>query len=319
MGSTAIKLGVVMDPIAAINYKKDSTLAMLLEAQARGYTLYYLEQTDLYLDGSQARGHARSLNVQADPQQWFELGEAQDMALGELDVILMRKDPPFDMDYIYTTYILEYAEQQGVLVVNRPASLRNANEKLFTLQFPQCTPPTLVSSHTHLLKEFIARHEDVILKPLGGMGGASVFRVRGDDPNRNVIIETLTQHNRQLIMAQRFIPEITRGDKRILLVDGVAVPYALARIPASGETRANLAAGGRGEGVALSEREQWICQQVGPRLREMGLIFVGLDVIGDYLTEINVTSPTCIRELDTVYKLNISALLMDRIEARLTV
>ena len=318
MGSTAIKLGVVMDPIAAINYKKDSTLAMLLEAQARGYTLYYFEQTDLYLDGPQARGHARSLNVQADPQQWFELGEAQDMALGELDVILMRKDPPFDMDYIYTTYILEYAEQQGVLVVNRPASLRNANEKLFTLQFPQCTPPTLVGSQTHLLKEFIARHEDVILKPLGGMGGASVFRVRGDDPNRNVIIETLTQHNRQLIMAQRFIPEITRGDKRILLIDGVAVPYALARIPASGETRANLAAGGRGEGVTLSEREQWICQQVGPRLREMGLIFVGLDVIGDYLTEINVTSPTCIRELDTIYKLNISALLMDRIEARLT-
>lgn len=318
MGSTAIKLGVVMDPIAAINYKKDSTLAMLLEAQARGYTLYYFEQTDLYLDGSQARGAARALRVQADPLQWFELGEAQDMALGEFDVILMRKDPPFDMDYIYTTYILEYAEQQGVLVVNRPASLRNANEKLFTLQFPQCTPPTLVSSQTHLLKEFITRHEDVILKPLGGMGGASVFRVRGDDPNRNVIIETLTQHNRQLIMAQRFIPEITHGDKRILLIDGVAVPYALARIPASGETRANLAAGGRGEGVTLSEREQWICQQVGPRLREMGLIFVGLDVIGDYLTEINVTSPTCIRELDTIYKLNISALLMDRIEARLT-
>jgi len=318
MAQSSIKLGVVMDSIASINYKKDSTLAMLLEAQARGYQLHYFEQTDLYLRGAQARGNSRALRVQADPRQWFELGEAQDMALGELDVILMRKDPPFDMNYIYTTYILEFAEQQGALVVNRAAALRDANEKLFALQFPQCTPPTLVSAQARELNAFIAEHGDVILKPLGGMGGASIFRVRRDDPNRNVIIETLTRHNRQLIMAQRFIPEISAGDKRILLIDGIAVPYALARIPAADETRGNLAAGGRGEGLALSERDHWICAQVGPRLRDMGLLFVGVDVIGDYLTEINVTSPTCIRELDAIYNLNISALLMDRIEARLT-
>lgn len=318
MAKSSIKLGVVMDPIGSVNYKKDSTLAMLFEAQARGYRIYYFEQTDIYLDGPQARGNARELRVEANPQQWYELSAAHDLALGELDVILMRKDPPFDMDYIYSTYILESAEQQGALVVNRPRALREANEKLFTLQFPQCTPPLLVSSQTQLIRQFISEHRDVILKPLGGMGGASIFRVRSDDPNRNVIIETLTRHNRQLIMAQRFIPEISAGDKRILLIDGVAVPYALARIPAADETRGNLAAGGRGEGVELSERDQWICREVGPRLREMGLMFVGLDVIGDYLTEINVTSPTCIRELDAIYNLNISALLMDRIEERLS-
>ncbi|MGD8785773.1 MAG: glutathione synthase, partial [Thioalkalispiraceae bacterium] len=234
--------------------------------------------------------------------------------LAELDVILMRKDPPFNMDYIYSTYLLEAAEQQGTLIVNKPASLRDCNEKLYTLQFPDCIPPTTVSSSANQLKKFIEQQQDTILKPLDGMGGESIFRVKHDDANLNVIIETLTYKGRRMIMAQRFIPEIVQGDKRILLINGEPVPYALARIPGKGETRGNLAVGGRGEGIELSERDRWICQQVGPRLREIGLLFVGLDVIGDYLTEINVTSPTCIRELDTIFELNISATLMDCIE-----
>ena len=306
-----------MDPIGSINYKKDSSLAMLFEAQRRDYQLYYFEQNDLYLDGEAARASARKLTVKQDSNYWFELGDAQDMALADLDVILMRKDPPFNMDYIYTTYILELAEKSGVLVVNRAASLRNANEKIFALQFPQCIPPTLVTCQASKIKNFVNEHETVILKPLDGMGGSSIFRTQKDDQNINVIIETLTQHGKRLIMAQRFIPEITYGDKRILMIDGVPVPYALARIPQKGDIRANLATGGRGEGVPLSEHDQWICEQVGPRLREEGLLFVGLDVIGDYLTEVNVTSPTCIRELDTQFNLNISAILMDRIEERI--
>jgi glutathione synthase len=309
-----IKLGVVMDPIGSINIKKDSSFAMLLEAQRRSYALFYLEQTDMYFDGPQARAKVRPLKVEDNPAKWFELGEAEDIAMAELDVILMRKDPPFNMDYIYSTYLLEAAEKEGVLVVNRPSSLRDCNEKLFTLQFPECISPTRVSSSAQHLKAFIQDQKDTILKPLDGMGGESIFRVKHEDANLNVIIETLTKKGTRLIMAQRFIPEITNGDKRILLVNGEPVPYALARIPSQGETRGNLAAGGRGEGVELSERDHWICKQVGARLREMGLIFVGLDVIGDYLTEINVTSPTCIRELDTIYGLNISANLMDCIE-----
>jgi len=303
-----------MDPIGSINYKKDSTLAMLLEAQQRGYQLFYFEQCDLFMDGPHARGHARRITVKADPKHWYELGESSDMALADLDVILMRKDPPFDIDYIFTTYILEVAQQAGVMIVNNPRALRDANEKLFALQFPQCTPPTLVSARITKIKSFISEHHDVIVKPLEGMGGHSIFRISERDPNTNVILETMTRGQKRLVMAQRFIPEITAGDKRILLIDGVAVPYALARIPGEGETRGNLAVGGRGEGILLSERDQWICDQVAPRLRQMGLMFVGLDVIGDYLTEINVTSPTCIRELDALYNLNISALLMDRIE-----
>ena len=307
-----MKLGVVMDPIGSINFKKDSTLAMLLEAQQRGYQLFYFEQADLFLQGSQAMGTARRLTVKHDADNWYALEKPQHMALQQLDVILMRKDPPFDMDYIYSTYILEQAQQSGVMVVNDPRSLRDANEKLFALQFEQCISPTVVSSRYAQLKSFIQQQQDVILKPLEGMGG----RVRADDPNLNVILETMTRQQQRLIMAQRYIPEVTKGDKRILLIDGVAVPYALARIPASGETRANLATGGRGEGVALSERDQWICDQVGPKLKAMGLMFVGLDVIGDFLTEINVTSPTCIRELDSLYNMNISALLLDRIEEK---
>jgi glutathione synthase len=317
MSRPPIKLGVIMDPIGAIHIKKDSTLAMLLEAQRRSYELYYFELPDLYLDGPQACGVGRRLQVQDDSQGWFSLAEPQDMPLAQLDVLLMRKDPPFDMDYIFATYILEMAEQAGALVVNRPASLRDWNEKLAALQFPECISPTLVSCRYDKLKAFIQQHQDTILKPLDGMGGSSVFRVKDGDPNLNVILETITRHQSRQIMAQRFIPEILAGDKRILLIDGVPIPYALARIPSTGETRGNLAAGGRGEGVPLSERDRWICQQVGAQLRERGLLFVGLDVIGDYLTEINITSPTCIRELDNIYNLNISATLLDAIEQRL--
>ncbi len=312
-----VRLGVVMDPIGSIKIAKDSTFAMLLAAQARGWELYYLEQPDLYLAGNRAHGRLRPLQVQDDPAGWYSLGEPQAQPLAALDVILMRKDPPFDMDYVYSTYLLELAEAEGVLVVNRPQSLRDANEKLFTAWFPRCTPPTVVSAQADILRGFLAEQGDVILKPLDSMGGASIFRVREGDPNLGVILETLTRHGTRLTMAQRFIPEIREGDKRILLVDGEPVPYALARIPAPGETRGNLAAGGRGEGVPLSDRDRWICEQVAPTLREKGLLFVGLDVIGDWLTEINVTSPTCIRELDALYDLDIAGRLMDAIAARL--
>lgn len=314
----SIKLGVIMDPIGSINYKKDSTLAMLLAAQKRGWTLSYMEQADLYLSGGEARGLMRSLQVQADAAQWYTLGNTKPTPLGDVDVILMRKDPPFDMDYIYTTYLLEMAEHADVLVVNKPQSLRDANEKLYTAWFPQCAPPTLVTCRAELIRAFLAEHGDIILKPLDSMGGTSIFRLQQDDLNTGVIIETLTRHGQRQIMAQRFIPEIRDGDKRILLIDGEPVPYALARLPAKGETRANLAVGGRGVGVALSKRDYWICEQVAPVLREKGLLFVGLDVIGDYLTEINVTSPTCIRELDEQYNLDIGSQLMDCIEAKLT-
>ncbi len=312
-----IKLGVIMDSIGSINFKKDSTLAMLLAAQKRGWTLLYMEQTDLYAANDEANGLIRPLQVRNDANDWFTLGEAAPISLAELDVILMRKDPPFDMDYIFTTYLLELAETAGVLVVNKPQSLRDANEKLYTAWFPQCTPPTLVTSQAELIRAFLAEHGDIILKPLDTMGGASIFRVRHSDLNMGVIIETLTRHGQRQIMAQRFIPEIRDGDKRILLIDGEPVPYALARIPAKGETRANLAVGGRGVGMALTERDYWICEQVAPTLKAKGLLFVGLDVIGDYLTEINVTSPTCIRELDEEYDLDIGSQLMASIEDKL--
>jgi len=313
----SIRLGVIMDPIESINFKKDSTLAMLLAAQKKGWTLFYMEQADLYLAQGEARSLMRPLQVRADASDWYTTGEATPTPLAHLDVILMRKDPPFDMDYIYTTYLLEMAENAGVYVVNKPQSLRDANEKLYTAWFPQCTPPTLVTSRAELIRAFLAEHGDIILKPLDTMGGASIFRVQQNDLNTGVIIETLTRLGQRQIMAQRFIPEIRDGDKRILLIDGEPVPYALARIPAKGETRANLAVGGRGVGVDLSERDYWICAQVAPRLKEKGLLFVGLDVIGDYLTEINVTSPTCIRELDDQYNLDIGNQLMASIESKL--
>lgn len=311
-----IKLGVVMDPISTINVKKDSTFAMLLEAQARGWEVWYMEQPDLsLLDGTPVARMQRLDHIVDDPTVWFTLGEEVEAPLDGLDAILMRKDPPFDMEYIYSTYILERTEK--TLVVNRPQALRDANEKAFTAAFSQCTPPTLISCRASKIKAFHDEHEEIILKPLDGMGGAGVFRVGPSDPNINVVIETLTEHGSQLAMAQRYVPEIQQGDKRILLVDGEAVPYCLARVPPEGETRGNLAVGATGEGRELSDRDRWICAEVGPRIKEMGLIFVGLDVIGDYLTEINVTSPTCIRELDAIYSLNIAGQLLDAVEARL--
>jgi glutathione synthase len=312
-----VKLGVVMDPIADINVKKDTTLAMLLAAQRRGWELYYMEQSDLSLDQGLARATVRRLSVEDNPESWFEVGSPQDIALSDLDVVLMRKDPPFDMDFIYSTYILEAAQREGTLVVNDPRSLRDCNEKLFATQFPQCCPPLIVAASAARLKAFHAEHGDVIFKPLDGMGGASIFRVKAGDPNLSVIIETLTDHGRQQIMAQKFLPEIVDGDKRILMVEGVPAEFGLARIPMSGETRGNLAAGGSGVAMPLTDRERWICSQVAPVLREKGLLFVGLDVIGDYLTEINVTSPTCVRELDRAHQLDIAGDLMEAIASKL--
>ena len=307
----SLKIGVVMDPIEGINFKKDSTLAMLLEAQSRGWELYYMEQANLYIAHDIARARMKSLKVFNNADNWYQLDAAVDLALDSLDAILMRKDPPFNMDYIYSTYILEKAEESGTIIINKAQSLRDANEKLYTNNFAQCMPPTLVSSQAEHIKAFYQEHNDIILKPLDGMGGASVFRIKPGDSNLSVIIETLTEHGTKLTMAQRFIPEITQGDKRILLINGEPIPYALARIPTKGETRANLAAGGEGIGIELSDRDRWICEQVAPLLKAKGLIFVGIDVIGDYLTEVNVTSPTCIRELDKQFNINISALLMD--------
>jgi glutathione synthase len=303
-----------MDPISAINIKKDSSFAMLLAAQARGWTLYYMEQADLFLSEGKVSADMRPLSVKEDPENWYSLGDTQTQQLAALDVILMRKDPPFDMEYIYSTYLLEQAQKVGVLIINNPQSLRDANEKLFTAWFPQCCPPTLVTRKATLIRSFYEQHADIILKPLDGMGGASIFRIKPSDPNVSVIIETLTAHGQQSVMAQKYIPEIEHGDKRILMINGYPVDYALARIPAKGETRGNLAAGGRAEGRSLTDRDRWICEQVGPILREKGLYFVGLDVIGEFLTEINVTSPTCIRELDKQFNLNIADDLMACIE-----
>jgi glutathione synthase len=312
-----IKLALLMDPIGTIKPHKDSSLAMALAAQARGWSLFYLEMGDLFLRDGRAFAQLRSLVVRDDAIDWFSLGDVQETPVSELDVVLMRKDPPIDTEYLYATQILALAEAEGTLVVNRTQALREANEKLASTWFPQCAPPTLVTRGQTRLRAFLAEHGDIIIKPLDAMGGASIFRVRADDPNVGVIFETLTEHGSRYAMAQRYIPEISAGDKRILLVDGEPVPYALARVPAKGETRGNLAVGGTGIGVELSERDHWICGQVAPRLKAMGLMFVGLDVIGDYLTEINVTSPTCIRELDALYGLDIAGQLMDAIEAKL--
>lgn len=314
----AIKLGVLMDPIQSIHVKKDTTLALLLAAQKQGLEIFYFEQNDLFLQDGKVLARLKKLKVFDDEKHWYEFSSERITALTELDVILMRKDPPFNIEYVFTTHLLEIAESQGVLVVNKPQSLRDANEKLYTAYFPQCCPPTLVARDKAQFKQFIAQHNDVVLKPLFAMGGASVFRVKKDDPNLNVIIETLTEHETKFIMAQCYIPEIKEGDKRILLIDGKPFPYALARIAAEGETRANLAAGGTGKGVALSKRDLWICEQVGETLRNKGLLFVGLDVIGDYLTEINVTSPTCIRELEAIYKISIAEQVIEAITVALS-
>ncbi len=313
----SVKLGVVMDPIENVNYKKDSTMAMLWAAADRGWEINYMTQQDIFLDQGEALANMAPLKVFRDPQHFYEKGEAAIQPLHELDVILMRKDPPFDNEYVYTTYLLEVAERQGTLIVNRCASLRDCNEKVFATQFPQCCPPVLVSADNQRLRDFYAEHGDVIFKPLDGMGGSAIFRVRPEDPNLNVILETLTDFGQTTIMAQRFIPEISEGDKRILVVNGEPVPYCLARVPLAGENRGNLAAGGSGVARELSDRDRWIVEQVAPSLKERDLIFVGLDVIGDYLTEINVTSPTCIREIDAAYGTDIGGQLMDCIMERL--
>ena len=306
-----------MDPLEGIKTVKDSSFAMLLAAQKRGWTLYYMQQSDLYMKDSIAMASTCITEVQDDPDNWFSKQPATDIELASLDIILMRKDPPFDMEYITTTYLLEMAEQTGTLVVNKPSSLRDANEKFFITRFPQCCTPMVVSRDQERIRSFINQQKDVIVKPLDGMGGVSIFRVTPQDPNLSVILESVTEHGSKTVMAQQFIPQISEGDKRILLINGDAVPYALARIPASGETRGNLAAGGSGVGIELNDRDHWICEQLGPTLREMGILFAGIDVIGDYLTEINITSPTCIRELDKQYDLNIADQLMDSIEQQL--
>ena len=312
-----LRLGVVMDPIGSVHFAKDTTLALLLEAQARGWPLHYMEPPDLFLEGPEPRARWRELRVYNDPGRWYEFGAAVTGNLAELDVILMRQDPPFTIEYVYNTYVLELAEARGVLVVNGPRGLRDANEKFAILWFPQCIAPTLVARNMDRIREFLGEHGDVIVKPLDIMGGASVFRLRTGDPNVNVVFEQMTAYGTRFAMAQRYIPEIVDGDKRILVIDGEPFPYALARLPKAGETRANLAAGGTGVGRPLTERDRWICAQVAPELRSRGLMFVGLDVIGDYLTEVNVTSPTCVRELDKIYGLNVSARLMDAIAARM--
>lgn len=313
----AIQIGIVMDPIDTITYKKDTSLAMLWAAQQKGWDIWYMEQHHLFSRDGIAQATMAPLSVAMDENNWFERGEYQTKKLSDLNVILMRKDPPFDNEFIYSTYLLEQAEKEGTLIVNKPQSLRDFNEKLFATHFPQCCPPVLVTKHAQLLRDFHQEHGDVIFKPLDGMGGSQIYRIKEDGLNLGVIIETLTDHGQQTIMAQKYIPEIVDGDKRILLVDGEPVPYALARIPTGGETRGNLAAGGRGEGRPLTDRDRWICEQVAPTLKEKGLLFVGLDVIGDYLTEINVTSPTCVRELNTQFDLDIAMQLMDVIDAKL--
>ena len=313
----SIRVGVVMDPIGSITVKKDTTLAMMLAAQRRGWELRYMELGDLFVHDGAAHARMRPIEVRDDPSDWYTLGEPDTGPLASLDVILMRKDPPFDMEFVYATYILERAEAAGVLVVNKPQSLRDANEKMFTAWFAQCCPPTLVTREHARMGAFLEEYGDIIVKPLDGMGGTSIFRVRTGDPNVNVVFETLTGQQTRYAMCQRYIPEIREGDKRVLLIEGEPIDHALARVPTGGDARGNLAAGARGVGMEITARMRAIANEVGPVLREKGLIFVGLDVIGDYLTEINVTSPTCVRELDAAFGVDIAGKLMSAIEARL--
>src|SRR5262245_46550427 len=313
-----VRLGVVMDPIAQIKYAKDSTLAMLLAAAKRNFELVYMEQRDLSLRDGKALGRTRSLQVKADPTAWFALGEPRVEELASLDCILMRKDPPFDMEYIYTTYILERAELEGCLVVNRPQGLRDMNEKVYTAWFPQCCAPTLITRDMKDMESFLAEHGKIVCKPLDGMGGRSIFVLERHDKNMNVVFETLTDYGRKYAITQRYIPDIVKtGDSRVLLIDGEPVPYALARIPSENDNRGNLAAGAKGVGRPLNERDRWLAGQIGPKLAAKGMMFVGLDVIGSYVTEINVTSPTGIRELDKQFGISIGGLLMQAVERRL--
>ncbi len=312
-----VKLGVIMDPIEGISVSKDSTFAMLLEAQRRAYQIHYLQSSDVFLQTGKILGHTAQIAVQDDASDWFELQRSVLQDLSELDVVLMRKDPPFNMEYVYTTFLLDRLHETGTVVINHPTGLRNANEKLFAARFAQCSVPYVVTQNKQVLDDFIDRHGEIVIKPLDGMCGDSVFRIQRQDANRNVIIETATRLGRQTVMAQRLIAEYTQGDKRILLIDGEPIACALVRIPAKGEFRANLAKGAVAKGAALTDRDRWICAQIKPQLMAMQLNFVGIDIIGDFLTEINVTSPTGIRELDNIYGLNICATLFDSIEKRL--
>ncbi|RMA82225.1 glutathione synthase [Umboniibacter marinipuniceus] len=310
----SLNIAIVMDPIESINYKKDTSLAMLWSAQARGHNLWYLTPEDLFLADGRAMATMQPLEVFKDPNHFYELGNEVTRPLAEVDAVLMRKDPPFDMNFIYATYLLEMAEREGTLIVNRPQSLRDCNEKLFATWFPQCCPPVMVASSAKQLRAFHQQHGDTIFKPLDGMGGSGIFRIKEGDSNIGVVLETLTEHGKTPIMAQRYLPEIKQGDKRILIVNGEVIPYALARLPSQGELRGNLAAGGTGVAQPLSERDLWIASQVASSLVEKGLLFVGLDVIGDYLTEINVTSPTCLREIEASYDIDIAEKLIIAIE-----
>jgi len=316
-GAKVLKTGVVMDPIGEIKTYKDSTFAMLLEAQRRGHMLYYMEPRDIFAEDGRVFARMQQLEVRDNTTDWFSLVSVGSKPLDELDIVLMRRDPPFDMDYIYTTYMLELAEMAGTLVINQPQSLRDANEKFFINNFPQCCVPMLISSSSNLIREFVSQHGRCVVKPLDGMGGESVFQVSDTDLNLNVILETITRHDSRPVMAQRYIDEISEGDKRILIVNGEPVPYALARYAGKGDFRGNLAKGGSSKGVPLSERDLWICAQVAPELKKRGILFAGLDVIGDWLSEVNVTSPTCIRELDEEFGLNIAGQLFDGVEEML--
>ena len=312
-----LKTGVVMDPIGEIKTYKDSTFAMLLEAQRRGHVLYYMESGNLFAKDGRVFAEMQQLEVRDNTTDWFSLAPAVITPLDELDIVLMRRDPPFDMGYIYTTYMLELAEKAGTIVINRPQSLRDANEKFFINNFPQCCVPMIISSSSSLIREFVSEHGRCVVKPLDGMGGESVFQISDVDMNMNVILETITRHDTRPVMAQRYIDEISEGDKRILIVNGEPVPYALARYAGKGDFRGNLAKGGSSKGVPLSERDRWVCSQVAPELVKRGILFAGLDIIGDWLSEVNVTSPTCIRELDGEFGLNIAGQLFDGVEAML--
>lgn len=317
MRDKSFRLGIVMDPIENIVPKKDSSLAMLLEAERRNYEIHYMLQSDLKLLAGKAMAQTTILSVEDNLEKWYKFGEQQQVNLDELDVILMRKDPPFDMEYIYTTYILERAEIDGALIVNKPSSLRDMNEKIYTAWFSDCSPLTLVTRSMNEIRQFVKTHKKIVIKPLDGMGGKSIFVVHHTDKNTNVIIETLTDYGKKFAMAQIYIPEIKEGDKRILLIDGEPIPYCLARIPSAQDNRGNLVTGARGKGKKLTDQDIQICKKIGPVLKENGIVFCGIDVIGDYLTEINSTSPTGIKELDRNFNLNISGMLFDEIEKKL--
>ena len=313
-----MKFGVVMDPIESIAFKKDSSLAILLKAQERGHELIYMEPNSLFLTEKGPYAKVYDVLVKDDPNDWFSLGNVRIIPLEELDLIIMRQDPPFDSSYIYNTYVLDQAETRGVKVVNKPSSLRDCNEKVFATEFPQCCTPFLVSSDDDLLREFINTHGDTVIKPLDGMGGSSIFRLKKGDSNIGVILETITNHFETKVMIQRYIKEIKDGDKRILLVDGNHFGAAISRVPAKGELRGNLAVGATAIASSLTEKDIWICEQVAPMLREKELTLVGLDVIGDYLTEINVTSPTCFREYKELCDIDVADKLLKVLEGKVS-